>query len=192
MVERNLVRVQHRTEYQFSQAVAIGPHEVRLRPAAHCYTPISDYILRATPSDHYVNWLQDPFGNFLARFIYTAPSTSLCFEVELIAEIIDLNPFNFYVENYAVEFPFAYSEQLRRDLAYCLEVAESDAEITAWIEAQEQKSQPTINFLVELNQAMCAQIDYVIRLEPGIQTCAETLRLSSGSCRDIAGLLIQV
>ena len=186
------MRVRHTTEYIFSKVVGIAPHELRLRPAAHCRTPISAYELRATPDHHYVHWMQDAFGNYLARFTFTAASDLLKFDVELVADIKEINPFDFFVENSAAEFPFRYNKQLQRDLAYCLDVVEPGDEIDAWVNAHGKGQKPTIEFLVDLNRAMRADIDYVIRLEPGIQNCAQTLKHRSGSCRDSAWLLIQV
>ena len=38
-----LVAINHKTEYRFDRMVGLGPHTVRLRPAAHCRTPIRSY-----------------------------------------------------------------------------------------------------------------------------------------------------
>ena len=49
----------------------------------------------------------------------------------------------------------------------------------------------TVQFLVWLNQELSQHIRYLVRMEPGIQTPEETLRLRSGSCRDTGWLLVQ-
>ena len=186
------VALNHRTSYEFDRPVMVSPHVVRLRPAPHCRTPIRSYSLRVKPNDYFVNWQQDPQGNFLARMVFLKPVSRLDFEIDLVAEMIAINPFDFFLEPSAESFPFAYDESLQQELApFCqLEpVGEKLADYLATIDRSEQK---TIDFLVELNRRLREVVDYVIRLEPGVQTCEETLTLGSGSCRDSAWLMVQI
>ena len=68
------VALQHRTTYRFDRNVGLGPHEIRLRPAPHCRTPILSYSLKITPEDHFINWQQDPYSNYLARLVINKPT----------------------------------------------------------------------------------------------------------------------
>lgn len=192
MGNTNQVRVKHTTEYLFDRSVAISPHLVQLRPAAHCRSPILSYSLLATPSDHYVHWQQDPFGNYLARFIFSTPSQSLRFDVDMLIDVIPYNPFDFFIEFEAAQYPFNYSARLRRDLSPYIEVTEPSAIVGRWADKFRKESTETVDFLVALNQSMKSEIEYIVRLEPGIQSCEETLNGRRGSCRDISWLLIQV
>ena len=104
------VAIRHNTEYEFDRSDQVHPHVVRLRPAPHCRTPIKSYSLKVEPENHFVNWQQDPFGNHLARFVFPEKTRSLKFHVELVAEMIVINPFDFFLEESVEVFPFKYDK----------------------------------------------------------------------------------
>ena len=186
------VAIKHRTTYRFDRAVQIFPHVVRLRPAPHSRTSIEAYSLKVTPGKHFINWQQDPFGNYLARFVFQEKARILSIDVELIADMTVINPFDFFLEEEAEAFPFPYEEQLSRDLKPYLEIKEQGPLLKKWLAAVDRGKQPTVNFLVALNQRLQQDIAYLIRMEPGVQTCEETLANRAGSCRDSAWLLVQI
>jgi uncharacterized protein (DUF2126 family) len=190
------VALHHLTHYRFDRPVALSPHEVRLRPAAHARTPIHSYSLKVLPAKHFINWQQDPYGNWLARVVFPEKSTELRVEVDLVADMTVINPFDFFVEEYAEKHPFTYTEQLTRELAPFLEREEPGPLRAAWMERfLRERVRPgmnTVDFLVAVNQALQQDVRYLIRLEPGIQPCEETLERGSGSCRDSAWLLVQI
>ena len=187
------VALKHYTDYSFDRPVKVSPHVVRLRPAPHCRTPITSYSLKVEPGDHFINWQQDPFGNYLARFVFPEKTRSLSFHVELIAEMIVINPFDFFLEEAAEQYPFKYDKLLKADLAPYLKVTEKGPLLMKWLgDINRRKKTPIVNFLVDINQRLQNQIQYMIRMEPGVQTCEQTLGLNSGSCRDSAWLLVQI
>ncbi|MEM7363886.1 MAG: transglutaminase family protein [Pseudomonadota bacterium] len=186
------VALTHSTEYEFDQLVEIHPHVVRLRPALHARTPIKSYSLKVTPDDHFVNWQQDPFGNFLARFVFPNKARRLRFEVDLIAEMTVLNPFDFFLEEQAQIFPFEYDEEVQRDLAPYLTCHRTGKRLQEWLSEVSLKPCGTVDFLVDLNQRLEQDVSYLVRMEPGVQTPEQTLKLGSGSCRDSAWLLVQI
>ena len=178
------VAINHKTLYRFDRSVSVSPHVVRLRPAPHARTPIESYSLKVTPEQHFINWQQDPFGNYLARLVFPEPVREMSFEVDIVAEMVVINPFDFFVESYAEHYPFAYPRQLLKELTPYLEITEDGPRLRHWLSGVNRSRQEINNFLVDLNQRLERDIDYSIRMEPGIQTCEETLEKALGSCRD--------
>lgn len=186
------VALNHKSIYEYDRIVELAPQLVRLRPAPHCRTPICSYSLRVTPEDHFVNWLQDPHSNYLARLIFPEKTRKLQVEIDLIAEMTVVNPFNFFLEPDAMEYPFQYESSLAKDLQPFLGTTDPGPELTALLSSIDRSSIKTIDFLVDLNQRLQEKIRYVIRMEHGVQTPEETLSLASGSCRDSAWLMVQL
>lgn len=187
------IAIRHHTKYRYDRAVKLSPQTIRLRPAPHARNPIRGYSLRIHPADHFVNWQQDPFGNYLARVTFPERTTEFAIDVEVITDMVTINPFDFFLEEYATNFPFTYEDALRRDLEPYLEIQEDGPLLKEWLaQAQEFRNQPTVDFLVALNQRLAADIGYNIRMEPGVQPCETTLDIRRGSCRDSAWLLVQL
>jgi uncharacterized protein (DUF2126 family)/transglutaminase-like putative cysteine protease len=186
------VAVHHNTYYKFDRRVNLSPHIVRLRPAPHTRTPLHGYTLKVLPENHFVNWQQDPFGNWQARIVFPEKTDHFSVEVEVIADMTVINPFDFFVEDEAKEYPFEYAEDLKQELLPYLEIKEKGEQLIEWLEEfKEQKEIPINDFLVEINQKLEKDIDYTIRMEPGVQDCEITLDKKLGSCRDSAWLLVQ-
>jgi transglutaminase-like putative cysteine protease len=188
------IALNHRTTYRYDRHVQFGPQIVRLRPAPHCRTPIRSYSLRATPDEHFLNWQQDAYANFLARLIFPKSADELSVEVDLVAEMTVINPFDFFLESAAEEYPFSYSPTLLKDLTPFLHVNPmvEGTPLDDFVRSVDRSRRRTNDFLVEVNRRLHERIRYVIRMEPGVQTCDETLTLQSGSCRDSAWLLVNI
>lgn len=186
------VALRHTTRYAFSKPVSVAPHQIRLRPAPHCRTPVEAYSIKVTGGDMFINWQQDPFGNHVARVVFPEKIDHLSVDVELIAPMTVINPFDFFVEDYAEHFPFSYPEALRKELGPYLEKPEAGPLLRKWLESISTEKTAITNFLVDINQKLSEHIEYLIRLEPGVQTEEETLELKRGSCRDSAWLLVRI
>ncbi|HET7158853.1 MAG TPA: transglutaminase N-terminal domain-containing protein, partial [Burkholderiales bacterium] len=102
------IALHHRTHYRYEHPVTLSPHEIRLRPAPHCRTPVLSYSLNVKPEQHFINWQQDIFGNYIARFVFPEKAGVLEVTVDLVADMTVINPFDFFMESYADRFPFAY------------------------------------------------------------------------------------
>jgi uncharacterized protein (DUF2126 family)/transglutaminase-like putative cysteine protease len=186
------VAIRHTTHYRFDRPISLSPHVVRLRPAAHSRTPITSYSLDVRPGEHFINWQQDPFGNWLARLVFPEKTRELLVDVEVIADMTVINPFDFFIEDYAHEWPFSYPDALKKELTPYLEANENGPLLESWLSGVNRAPKPTADFLVELNQRLQHAIGYTIRLEPGVQDCEETLSKALGSCRDTGWLLVQI
>jgi len=185
------VALHHRTEYRYDRLVALSPQLVRLRPAPHTRTRVLSYSLKVQPREHFINWQQDPFANYLARLAFPQRTRQLHLEVGLVVEMAVFNPFDFFLEPGAEFFPFSYEADLRRDLQPYLAAEPLTGPVRDFLATLDRSRQRSIDFLVNLNQRLQREIRYVIRLEPGVQTPEQTLALASGSCRDSAWLLVQ-
>ena len=186
------VALHHRTSYRYDRLVALGPQLVRLRPAPHCRTRVLAYALAVRPTRHFVNWQQDPHANWQARFVFPDKTDHFEVEVDLVAEMAALNPFDFFVEPNAEHWPFVYEPKLHKDLEPYLETIRPGPLLRERIAAIPRARTGTVAFLVELNRQIAREVRYLIRMEPGMQTPEETLGLGSGSCRDSSWLLVQI
>jgi uncharacterized protein (DUF2126 family)/transglutaminase-like putative cysteine protease len=187
-----LAKLHHATRYSYDRPVTLGPQIVRLRPAPHCRTPVLAYSLKIQPENHFINWQQDPHGNYLARLVFPEPTDEFSIVVDVLAEMAVYNPFDFFIEDYAQIVPFKYAESLSKDIAAYIGAEPAGPLLKAYMETIPRKETPTVDFLVALNTALQHKIKYVVRLEPGVQTPEETLQLGSGSCRDTGWLLVQI
>ncbi len=186
------VGLHHRTTYAYDKLISLGPQSIRLRPAPHCRTPILSYSLQVQPDKQFLNWQQDPFGNFIARAVFPDPTRMFQVDVDLVAEMTVINPFDFFLEPDANEFPFTYDSSLRQQLLPYLQTLPQTEPLRKLMAGIPRKVTGTVDFLVDLNAYIHHRVRYVIRMEPGVQSCDETLTKGSGSCRDSAWLLVQV
>jgi uncharacterized protein (DUF2126 family) len=190
------VALHHKTHYTFDRLVGLSPHEVRLRPAAHCRTPIESYSLKVKPAKHFLNWQQDPYGNWVARIVFPEKTRELEITVDLVADMTVINPFDFFVDASAEKFPFVYTNDNFRELAPYLELVPETPLLSAWVKKARTaflgKDINTIDLLIGVNHMVRGDVDYLVRMEQGIQTPEETLAAARGSCRDSAWLLVQI
>ncbi len=185
------VSIAHKTTYKYDRKINLSPHIFRLRPAPHSRTPIEAYSIKIKPENHFFNWQQDPFGNYLARIVFPEKTDELTVDIEIIADLKTINPFDFFVEETVENYPFSYSEDLKKELLPYLEVTEKGPLLQNWIKSIDTTPKRSIDFLISLNQHLYNYLNYTIRMEPGVQSCEQTLDKKLGSCRDFAWLLVQ-
>jgi len=186
------VALTHRTSYRYDRLVALGPQTIRLRPAPQARTAILSYALTIEPKPHFINWQQDPQGNHLARVVFPEKVDHFDVTVDLVADMVTVNPFDFFLEPEAEEFPFAYDHILDQELAPFRRLEPAEPLLAAFLAAIPRTPRRTVDMLVELNTRVLNRVAYIVRMEPGVLTPEETLSTAKGSCRDSAWLLVQV
>lgn len=184
--------ITHRTTYRYDRPIGMGPQIVRLRPAPHSRTKILAYSHKVSPQPHFVNWQQDPFGNWMARLVFPEKVDHFEVTVDLVADMAAVNPFDFFVDDSAKSVPFAYAAEDARDLAPYLETGPQGPRFEAFLAALPKGAEHTVDFLVAVNTAVQQAVDYRIRMEPGVQAPERTLEIASGSCRDSAWLMVHL
>lgn len=185
------VALHHETEYRYDRLIKLGPQTVRLRPAYHARTPIDAYSIAVEPHDHFTNWQQDPFGNPIVRFVFPEPCRQLKISVDLIADMTVINPFDFFIDEESDGWPFSYSEMLRQQLTAYLAAGPMTPLLEKLVGTFPKSSDRSVTFLVDVISKVKDRIEYLVRMEPGVQTPEETLTIGSGSCRDSAWLMVE-
>ncbi|MBD8651653.1 transglutaminase family protein [Rhizobium sp. CFBP 13726] len=185
--------IYHLTHYSYDRPVRMGPQIIRLKPAAHSRTKVLSHSLKVTPENHFVNLQQDPYGNYLARFVFPEPVTEFKIEVDLVADMTVYNPFDFFVEEEAQAWPFTYPADLIEDLSIYRTPEPPEPALIEYLKTLDMSpGQPTVDMVVGINARLQQAIGYVIRMEPGVQTPEQTLTSAMGSCRDSSWLLVQI
>ena len=182
----------HLTHYRYDRPVWLGPQIVRLRPAPHSRTRVLSHALKISPAGHFVNYQQDPYGNFQARYVFPEPVRELKIEVDLVADMTVYNPFDFFVEPSAETWPFRYSPEIADDLSIYMTPEEPGPRFAEFLASIDRSEAGIVDFVVALNARVQREVQYLIRPEPGVQTPEETLVSGKGSCRDSGWLLVQV
>ncbi len=191
------VAIRHRTLYDYDRHVRLGPQLVRLTPASHSITRPVRYSMRVAPDPHFEHRQLDPFGNHVTRLVFPDPVDRFHVDVELVVDLAPVNPFDFFIEPTARDLPFAYDPGLVAGLAPYREPRSHGPLLERFVdEVRPTSASPeprsTVDWLVDLNQRVEKRTEYVVRMEPGVQTPEETLALGRGSCRDTAWLVVEV
>src|SRR5574343_1426495 len=148
------VALNHTPHYRYDRAVNRGPQVVRLRPAPHSRTKVLSYSQRITPTNHFINWQQDPFANYQARLVFPEPTTEFKVTIDLVVEMAVYNPFDFFLEPRAEKFPFQYDAAQAQELAPYLAKAPLTPLLQRYLSQVDAKEQRTIDFLVGINQKL--------------------------------------
>ncbi len=186
------VALNHKTRYHYDRPVELGAQVIRLRPTPHCRTPIVSYSMRVRPEDHFLNWVQDPQNNYQARLLVNGTTESFEVEVDLVAELKPINPFDFFLEKYAEKYPFEYAPALKHDLEPYLKPLPPEPLCQAFLDRIDDSETGTIDFLASVNQMVNGHLKYTLRMDPGVYSPEETLSRGEGSCRDFAWLLVHL
>lgn len=186
------VSIRHNTIYSYDKPVALSPHIFRLTPTCHSKTRVSNYSLKISSPNHIIHMLEDPLGNTVARVDFKGLVKELDICVKLDAEIEMVNPFDFFVDEDATNFPFTYTERYEKFLSLYLERGDPDIRLARWVKRIDYNTQNIVSFIAMINQQVYHDISYTERLQPGVQSPGSSIERKTGSCRDTAWLLVQI
>ena len=186
-------KILHRTYYNFSSTVTLGPHFLRLRPREDYELRIESFSLNITPKATLL-WHRDAEGNSIATATFDLATQQLVFESELIIQQYNEAPLNFMVADYAVHYPFNYTQDDQVLLSPYMQLTDQDTQqqIKQWTQQLWQAGEKiqTYTALQRIASHIFKNFSYKLREEPGVQTAKETLACNTGSCRDFAQLFM--
>lgn len=187
------LRIEHRTTYSYARPVRLGRHRLVIRPREGHDLRVESMILDITPAHHRV-WTCDVFGNNIAIIDFLEPAKQL----EIYSDIIvqrstpfpDFGPH----ERGRIAWPVVYDplEQTATSVYLAPSYPDDVATVRAWLQSELPPPEPldAEDMVLRLAQLVQRKITYQRRSEKGVQTPAETLRVGSGSCRDMATLMM--
>jgi transglutaminase-like putative cysteine protease len=188
------LRIQHRTTYRYSEKVIFGPHRMMLRPREGHDIQIEQSVLHISPA-HRINWIRDVYGNSIAVVHFTERASELMIYSDLLLNHFEVNPFDFYIEPEAFQYPFLYDLKTSLELSALTQPVyfSNIARVREWIGQFWRPGQTTgtLFLLQQLNGHIYRTFRYQARNEPGVQSPSNTLEKNSGSCRDFATLFIE-
>ena len=187
-------KIIHRTYYNYSKDVTLGPHTLLLRPREDHELRIESFTLKTIPPASLL-WHRDVEDNSVAVANFNVPTTQLVIETEVIIQQYNEAPLDFMVAAYAVQYPFAYQADDKILLSPYMALPEQE-ELNAlnnWIATFWQPSEKiqTYTLLQRIAAHIYQTLKYQVREEPGVHAALQTLSYGTGSCRDFAELFIQ-
>ena len=104
-------KIIHRTYYNFSGIVVLGPHTMRLRPREDYELRIESSLLNISPTAN-LSWHRDVEDNSIVTATFNTPANKLTIESEVVIQQYNITPLDFLVDDYATNYPFAYPQPL--------------------------------------------------------------------------------
>ena len=188
------LNINHVTEYRFATEVALQPHRLLLRPRESHNLLIESSMLDIFPA-HAIRWRRDALDNSVADVNFFAPSNILRITSNVAVEVFEDAPLDFFMEDYAVIYPFEYGELERPDLAaFRKSVYKQDRwAVNQWLDSLGclKGAMQTFALLDRMNRDIAENFVYEAREEAGVQSPGRTLYLRKGSCRDFAALFME-
>jgi transglutaminase-like putative cysteine protease len=187
-----ILTVRHVTTYHYKKPVAFGEHRMMLRPRDDDDQKLLESELRITPEPSQLTWTKDIFGNHVATACFAERASELRFNSTMH---LDHVPGDFHaadIDDFARTYPFAYATEDRSDLARFIAPVSPHWELDRWAAKflRQDGSADTRELLVDLTRTINQNFKHVARHEKGTQDPIKTLKLGSGSCRDLAVLMI--
>jgi len=190
----SILRIEHRTLYRYAEPVTFGRHRLVIRPREGHEIRVLNLALDIAPA-HDVTWTRDVFGNSVALVRFHEPSDALDIRSEVVVERMTPFPSREPREPWQVPYPVSYEPlETKFTSAYLLPCYPDDKEaVRSWLdrEAPRPDGKDAEGVVLALGEIVHQRIKYQRRAEKGVQSPARTLELRSGSCRDMATLMME-
>lgn len=187
-------KIIHRTYYNYSGDVILGPHKLLIRPRADHEMRIESYELKLTPKATLL-WHRDVENNSVAIATFETSASQLVIESEVIIQQYNESPLDFLVSDYAIEHPFTYKTDDIVLLSPYMALPDDETSriVNAWISNfwHPDEAIQTYTLLERIAQYIHETLTYCVREEPGVQSAKFTLTCGTGSCRDFTLLFME-
>ncbi|MEQ1684786.1 MAG: transglutaminase family protein [Burkholderiaceae bacterium] len=187
--------ITHTTHYQYHQPVQLGEHRVMFRPRGSHDLRVLATDMQVTPEPVDIRLIQDVYSNSVALVQPQSPATELKIECSFSVEHTGTRALDLPLNPDTLQYPFAYGQEDRMALQHYLLPYYDDpaGQLLEWARQFMRTDGPTgtRQLLVDMTQAIRRSMLYLARIDEGVQTPYETLRLQSGTCRDFATLMIE-
>lgn len=187
------LQIRHRTTYKYAEPVQFGRHRLVLRPREGHDLRILDMRLLIEPV-HRLTWARDVHGNSLALVDFDADATSLSIINEVTIERHRAFPEKRFHEPAIITWPVIYPvEEIAIVNGYrTLSFPDEGARVEAWLQQTlTKRSDDAEGMMLDLCRRLHETITYRRRTEKGVQSPLQTIQEGSGSCRDMATLMME-
>jgi transglutaminase-like putative cysteine protease len=190
-----ILTVRHVTTYRYRQPVGFGEHRILFRPRDSHDQRLIEARMDVTPRPAEVRWVHDVFGNSIALARFDSRATELRFDCYIQVDHRPDDTLHYELADHARIVPFSYGAEEMPDLLAAMVRQRPDPwhEVDQWARQFLRRDGPTgtLDLLAQMTERVHRDFVYVTRRERGVQEPAQTLHLGSGSCRDLALLMME-
>ncbi|GAA4454949.1 transglutaminase family protein [Novipirellula rosea] len=185
------VALSHHLSFVFHRQLNPTTLWLRLRPAPHTAAEIEAYSMKVHAEPVWLTWARDPFENHLGRLDLPEPFSRVGFDVEFIADLVPFNPFSFFVEPFANDYPFEYPEQLRKELIPYLHQEPCGDAFTGWLAGLDRTPRYLVEYLTLLNNEVHDRLKVYPSSGVKPNPLDTVIENGGGSPQDLAWVLTQ-
>lgn len=185
------LHIEHVTTYRYAVPVTFHRHRLVVRPREGHDLRIARFALQLAPR-HRIQWIRDVFGNSIALVDFLEPADRLHIVSDVIVERTVPFPDRELHEPWRVAFPPRYDPlEAAVTAPYATPVNAEAPALRHWLHGFVPDAADAEGSVLALCRLVGSTIRYQRRSEKGVQSPEETLARQSGSCRDMATLLME-
>lgn len=188
------LRIIHETTYAYKAPVRFGPHRLVLRPREGHDMRVEEMRLEIAP-EFELDWSRDLFGNSVATAYFLNPADHLRIRSEVLLQQTSPFPLRSTRPSARVPFPVEFSG-LESAIAAAYQATtfpDDQARVSEWVRSAIDLAavRGAEDVVAAVARTIRNAIKYQRREAKGVQTPTVTLEEASGSCRDMATLMLE-